>query len=734
MYGVKTIIMDGRIKKHLIALVLLLGSAQSIAAQPLWLDVAVAGNNVGDTSLQAKSLNVNPHVNSRRVSVDYNNLKSILARANTVPTDLAQKSLTNAQIDLPMPYGGLQTFNVYPSLVMAAELAVKFPQIKTYKIISVEDPTVSGTLDVGNKGFHAYLFDSGGEVFIDPVSASTQQEYYSYYKRDYASITPRVFSCGVSSILDTENLVTESKITVPKILARTSTDDFISYRIAVATTGEYSQAVKNPGSITSTQIAADALAEVITVISRINEIFGRDLAIRFELVTDNNLVVYTDPLDDLYTDPTNASLLIDENQAVLDDVLGTSAYDIGHVFSADGGGLAVLGAACLDSYKAQGESGHPNPVGDPFYIDIVAHELGHQLGANHSFNGMTDSCSGNRNRATAYEPGSGSTIMAYSGICGGENTSIFSNASFHAGSIVEIINYTRLDDGSSCSLAIAGQLAPTVNAGQDFTIPGGTAFTLSGSSTGSNSTYQWDQMDTGTATNATTHGSDNGSNALFRSYAPVASAERTLPTLATLLGTNSDPLAAKAETLPTENRTLNFRLTARNGSGGVGEDDMQVVVDGNAGPFELLQPTTNVVLDSGLPQSIQWNAACTNAAPVNCASVDILLTTDNGQTYTALASSVPNSGIASVTLPSINTTTARIKLMCSDNIFFDISNVDFEINNSTGGSLPETLIGGSYNCGTAKIVEDKPSSGGVLSEYYLLVLLTVSLFRLARKK
>ncbi|MDH3342563.1 MAG: M12 family metallo-peptidase [Gammaproteobacteria bacterium] len=732
--------MDVHIKKHLTLLALLLLPHTSMA-QPLWTDISVVKNTVNSStvSVQAKAL-PNPHVNARRVSVDYAQLKSTLAAAHVADNGVAQKQLSPPQIELPMPYGGLQTFNVLESSIIDAELAAKYPQIKTYKVVAVSDPTVTGVLDTGDKGFHAYLNTTDGDVFIDPVAVSTQQEYYSYYKRDYVSTAPREFSCGLKQKSIAQSPVAEFQNKAFVTAARTTDTDFISYRLAVATTGEFSNSpdIKQPSSTTTAQIKADALSVIVTQVARINLIVERDLAIRFILVANNDQIIFTDAANDPYTDPTDGSLMLEENQATLDDnnFMGAANYDIGHVLGLEGGGLAILGAACFEGYKGQGESGHPYPVGDPFYIDIVAHELGHQLGANHSFNGTTASCgSGNRNAATAYEPGSGTTIMAYSGICGAENTAGLGDATFHAGSIAEILDYTRNSDGNTCSTPEAGSVAPVVDAGPDYTIPGGTAFTLTGSATDTEVlNYQWDQMDVGKATNSSTFGTDLGSNPLFRSFEPLTSAERTLPQRLTLFGINPDNYAVKAETLPIENRTLNFRLTARDNSGGVGEDDMQVTVNGKAGPFKILQPNTNVILNSGLPQSIQWNAACTNAAPVNCANVDILLTKDNGQSYTTLLASTPNSGIASVTLPAGNTSSARIKIACPDNIFFDISDVDFEIN-SAGGSLPTALIGGSYDCGTATI--PAPSSGGgggVINYHWLLMLLITPLLRCSRSK
>ncbi len=701
--------MDDYIKRYLAILALFMVVPQSSMAQLLWSDVAVADKNasaMSAVSVQAKTLNSNPHIKSRRVSVDYTQLKSTLAVANASSTGTAQKQSNAQQIDLPMPYGGLQTFNVSSSSVMAPELAAKYPQIKTYKVVATNDPTVTGVLDTGSKGFHAYLHTAEGEVFIDPASVSTQQEYYSYYKHDYANIAPREFSCGVKPKSETESPVAEFKNAELVAAARTS-GNMISYRIAVAATTEYSQAVKDPSSVMQAQIKADVLAEIVTAITRVNQVYERDLAIRLILIANNDQIIFTDadPGPDPYSNPANASLLLDENQATLDNViyLGANNYDIGHVFSTEGGGLAGLGVACMSGYKARGETGHPNPVGDPFYIDFVAHELGHQLGAEHSFNGTTDSCGYNRNAATAFEPGSGSTIMGYAGICGAESTSLYSVAAFHSGSIAEIVDYTRLGSGNTCPASINEQQAPSADAKLDYTIPGGTAFTLTGLATDPENdvmTYQWDQMDAGTSTTASTHGTDNGSNALFRSFEPVATAERTFPQLATLLGNNPDALADKAETLPTENRTLNFRFTARDGNGGVDEDDMQVIVDGDAGPFEVRQPNTNVILTSLSPQLIEWNTACTDIAPVNCANVDILLSTDGGQNFTSVAGgTTPNDGNQLVVLPSGNTTTARIKIACADNIFFDISNVDFEINDATGGSLAAT--GATSDCGTA---------------------------------
>ncbi|MDT8451818.1 MAG: M12 family metallo-peptidase [Gammaproteobacteria bacterium] len=722
--------MNGRTNKYLIALALLMLLPQPLLAESLWSDVPDADENPSAAAASAVSISAaqpDPHKNSRRVSVRYDQLKTALANAETLPTGQLAKSPATVQFDLPMPDGDLQTFNVYESSVMAAELAARYPQIKTYKAIAVSDAGIRGVLNLGPNGFRGYLFTPGGEVFIDPVPDSDQQ-YYSYYKHNYVSTASREFSCGVKTESDTQSPVEEFKTTELVTAARTSTGDKISYRIAVAATGEYSQKVGGG-------IVANTLAEINTAISRINEIYERDLAIKLILVDNNDRIIYTDASGDPYNAPTNASLLLEENQTNLDKVLGSSAYDIGHVLSTSGGGLAGLGVACRPDYKARGASGDTDPSRDPFYIDILAHEIGHQLGANHSFNGTTESCANNRNAATAFEPGSGSTIMAYAGICGVEDVRQNSDVTFHAGSIAEIVNYTRIGLGKSCADPITGSNAPLANAGLDYAIPGGTAFVLTGSATDPENdlmTFQWDQMDTGDATDDTTYGTDLGNNALFRSFKPVATPVRIFPQLTTQLSNTPD----KAETLPIENRILNFRFTARDGNGGVDEDDMQIAVNANTGPFKVLQPNTSVTLNSAQLQSIQWNAACSEQLPVSCANVDILLSTDGGTIFSSLVGGTTfNDGVEIVSLPNSITNNARIKIACTNNIFFDISDVDFAIGAIGGGSLPTDIIGGSYDCGTATIIPSPPPSsggGGTLNVYWLLLLLFTPLLRFAR--
>lgn len=658
--------------------------------------------------------------------------------------DAAPREFTashGAILSLPMPDGSFQRFEVMESPIMAPALAARYPRIRTYRGVGIDDPSATARLDMTPRGFHAMVTGASGTVFIDPEAGG---DYYrSFNKRDYGRAVARGegerMVCQVQDTGDHAHEYHERRETV---LARTGSQ-LRTYRLAVAATGEYT--AFHGGTVSNT------LAAIVTAINRVNQIYGRDLAIGFVLVADNDAVIYTDAASDPY-DNTDASVIMAQNQVNLDTVIGTANYDIGHVFSTGSGGLAGLGAACNDGFKAAGTTGLAHPVGDPFYIDYVAHEIGHQLGARHTFNGTTSNCvAPNRSAATAYEPGSGSTIMAYAGLCGDEDLQSNTDATFHAGSIEEILAY--IATGGSCySVSATGNNPPDVDAGPDYTIPCGTAFVLNGSATdpdvGDSLTFQWDQMDAGTATDSTTYGTDLGDNALFRSFLPRENTYRHFPRLINQLANRSD----KAEALPTTSRTVNFRLTVRDGNKGVAEDDMQVVVDNNAGPFTItsLSPAS-ATYNAFDAVTITWDVAESDAAAVNCAFVNIeLLTFNAGKTSYCthtLATNTANDGSQQITIPALANANARFRVMCRDNIFYDITDSDLTINAATaastncvsvdaiGGESADTARtiscransgGGSVGDGSSDGGDDGGGGGGALTPWWL-VLLTLSL-------
>jgi hypothetical protein len=448
----------------------------------------------------------------------------------------------------------------------------------------------------------------------------------------------------------------------------------------VAATGEYT--AFHGGTV------GGALAAISTTINRVNGIYERELSIRMTLVGNNNQIIFTNAGTDSYTN-NDGSMMLGQNQTTLDTIIGPANYDIGHVFSTGGGGIATLEGPCNDGFKARGVTGSSNPVGDPFDVDFVAHEIGHQFGAGHTFNANGQlNCSGNRDNTSAYEPAGGTTIMAYAGICGSQNIQPNSNDHFHAISFDEIMAFvtdTSPGGGGVCAqTAATGNTAPTVEAGPSYTIPKQTPFTLTGSANdpGDSLTYHWEQFNLGPAwTDFSAGGLPNVDSPgmavpIFRSYSPTPNNSRTFPALANVLdGTYKN----KGESLPNIGRTLTFRLTARDNKGGVASDAMNVVVNSAAGPFRVTAPTGTVVWSPGATQNVTWNPANTTGAPVNCPNVNILLSVNGGSSFTTLLAGTPNDGSQNIAVPASFSSNAYIKVQCANNIFFDVSKANLTI-------------------------------------------------------
>lgn len=611
--------------------------------------------------------------------LDESSMKSVLT---TVPTALATATVPAASVTVPLPNGEIIELFVEESSIMEAALAAQFPTIKTFAAYRAGGAAMVGRLDFTEQGFHAMFSTEQGLVFVDPRTDSAGgRTYISYFKHDYnpADKDPRDMIRHPPINLGADNLPAplSAHHGVDQLAAR-SGSQLTTYRLALAATGEYT--AFHGGTI------GGALSAMTTTMNRVNFIYQRDLSIRMVLVGNNSSIIYTDAATDPYSN-NNAGALLTENQSNLNAVIGSANYDIGHVFGTGGGGLAALRVPCGSS-KARGETGSSNPVGDPFDIDYVAHEMGHQFGGNHTFNGTTDNCGGgNRNGGTAWEPGSGTTIMAYAGICGAEDLQANSDSLFHAGSINEIIAFTTSGGGQLCGTRTAtGNTAPVANAGADYTIPANTPFVLTGSASdvnpGNTLTFSWDEIDIGNPSSSPATMVDDGTRPLFRSFVPSASPVRYFPKLSSLLANTSDI----GERLPTTTRNLHFRLTARDQNGGVHDDDVTVAVTAAAGPFAVTAPNGGNVLSS--TTTVTWSVANTTSAPVSCANVTISLSTDGGNSFpTTLLASAPNNGSAAVVFPGGSSSTARVKVQCANNIFFDISNANFSYT-STAPTAP----------------------------------------------
>jgi hypothetical protein len=348
-----------------------------------------------------------------------------------------------------------------------------------------------------------------------------------------------------------------------------------------------------------------------------------------------------------------------------------------------------------------------------FSIDsnLLAHEFGHQFNARHTFNSTSNLCgsAGQRNSATAYEPGSGSTLMAYPGICSPENLQNNSDPYFHGASFDQIVSYS-VNSGTCATAVSTGNNPPVVNAGPDYTIPVNTPFALTATASdpdGDALTYGWEEFDLGSASPPL---GDNGARPLFRSFTATTNPTRLFPKLTSILS----GATSTGESMPITTRALNFRVTARDnraGGSGVNSDTMQVSVTAASGPFLITSPNSSLSWTAGSFQSLSWDTANTSSPPVSCSSVKISLSTDGGATFpVTIAASTPNDGSHSFTVPNTITSSARIKVEALSNIFFDISNANFSITAGCPTSISSTSL--SFAAAGASSTFDVTAAGG----------------------
>ncbi|MFN0277528.1 MAG: reprolysin-like metallopeptidase [Pyrinomonadaceae bacterium] len=619
-------------------------------------------------------------------------------------------------LSLPMPDGSFSRFEIEHSLVVERGLLVRYPELgETYRGRGIDDRTATARFDFMPSGFHSMILSANGTVIVDPYSVGDTENYISFFKRDQPKSGK--FECEVTSDAGGFESFTKPKknldlrdflpdVSEPEVLSGTQ---LRTYRLAVAATNEYCVAVGG-------NTVAGSLAAQVVVMNRVNGVYNRDLAIHMNIIANNNLIVYAgnnmscggacNSSNDPYTNNDGFAML-DQNQNNVTSVIGSANYDIGHVFSTGGGGVATLGSPCSSSIKARGVTGLGSPLGDPFAIDYVAHEIGHQFGANHTFNSTVGNCGGNREPTAAFEPGSGITIMGYAGLCDAQDLALHSIDTFHVKSLEEIVSFSQSGGGNSCPvITSSGNILPVVTGPGNFIIPRNSAFALTASATDGNGdtlTYDWQEYDLGSAATTVPNTDADGIKPIFRPYPPTASGTRNFPALQYILNNANVPPSSYdcgrpgnpcllGELLPSVSRTMTFKVIVRDNranAGGINTNTSSLVtVNGASGPFTVTSPNTGVSYVGNSTQTVTWNVAGTSGSPVNAANVRILFSINGGSTFpTVLVASTANDGSQTVTIPNTPTTTARIKVEAVGNIFFDISNTNFTV---TAGSPTPT--------------------------------------------
>ena len=598
-------------------------------------------------------------------------------------------SLQSALISLPTPDGNEMIFKIFENPCMEAPLAAKYPMIKTYKAVSVENPAVTAKIDYTTFGFHAMVFGSNGIYFIDPYSSSNTGYYNCYYKKDYTRTSNNYTHCELDETMHASDAYLQRNGTtvinddINNLVANGARR---TYRLALACTVEYSNAVCAPNPVTK----ANVLSAMVTSMNRVNGVYEKDLSIHMNLVANNDTLIFIGT--DSYSN-NNGSQMLGQNQTVCNARIGSANYDIGHVFSTGGGGVAYLGCVCVNADKARGVTGSSSPKGDAYDIDYVAHEMGHQFGANHTFNGNTGACNGNRNASTAYEPGSGITIMGYAGICDANDIQEHSDDFFHRTSIVEIYNHIS---STSCAVVTnTGHTAPTVSTyTATYSIPYKTSFEVSANATSANGfpiNYLWEEWDLGPA------GSWSNPNIytapIFRSFVPSPSNTRIFPRWDSLI---NNVIRYKGEVLPEVARDVKLRCTVTsydpNGYGVFNAPDNNLTIKSVVTPtlFRVTSQAAATTFTGNTTQTINWDVANTTASPISCATVNIYLSIDSARTFPyLLATNTANDGTETVTIPNVftNNASARIKVKGSGNVFFDLNDGWIKINQGIAASF-----------------------------------------------
>ena len=584
-------------------------------------------------------------------------------------------------IELPNADGSLSRFVCKETSNFETKLQAKFPNVKSYSAQGIDDSTAIAKISIGSDGFHAVIFSTNQEtVYIDPYSRDDKD--YIVYKRSSLSKVDEDFKCEVET-------TTKKEFSISDFNKNANDGKLRTFRLALVCSAEYAQFHLGADQQNIPDTAADevkkeaVLSAMNTSMTRINGILEKDLSIKLVLVNDNNKIIFLDTVTDGITEG-NANSMIAEVQTICDSNIGDLNYDIGHIFSTGGSGLAGLGVVCLTGRKARGVTGIGSPVGDPYDVDYVAHEMGHQFGATHTQN---NDC--NRTDSTAVEPGSGSTIMGYAGICSPNVLSVGSATGnsddyFHTVSIAQM--WSTIETSANCALLTdTNNEAPIADAGLDYSIPKSTPFKLKGTATDedgmSRLTYNWEQLDNEAAVMPPED--TNTLGPMFRSLPSKIVPVRFMPDIATvMLGSTSTTW----EVVPSVARELNFSFLVRDnhlGGGSADRDDMKVeVVDAEA--FLVTSQSEEETFISGQTISVTWNKGTTDVAPIDCQNVNIKLSIDGGVTFPIfLKIDTPNDGAEDILVPDNATADARIMVEAADNIFYNVNTSKFNIDSST---------------------------------------------------
>ncbi|NHM06604.1 T9SS type A sorting domain-containing protein [Flavobacterium sp. CYK-4] len=603
------------------------------------------------------------------------NIDVLKAKLATAPSRTSGVE-SSVVVAFPNPQGQMQNFRIYEASVMHPELAARHSEIQSYVGLGIDDKTATIRFSTTLFGLHTMTFSGvNGTSYIDPYSKDLK--YYMVFNKSSLQST-KSHVCKVTD----EEIDIAQDLPMDASMSRASNGLFKTYRLALACTIEYAAFHVNAAGLSGGTLAqkkAAVLAAMVVTMTRVNFCFERDMAFTLVLIPNNEDIINITS-DSLDNNNTN-NVLLGQNQTFIDGIIGDANYDIGHIATTGGGGVATPQSPCNSGSKARGVTGLDSPVGDQYDIDFVAHEMGHQYGCSHTFNGDGGNCGGgNRVQASAFEPGSGTTIMAYAGICAPQDVQQHSDAYYHARSLIQMISF--VNGAGNCGVITPnGNSAPVVDAGLNYTIPNGTPFVLTGAATDADNdslTYCWEQYNAGSTTGNPSPTITTAPN--FRSFNPTASTKRYFPSLETLTSATG---TSTWEVLPTVARTMVFSLVVRDNRsplGGQTQRGTMNITFASVGPFKVTSQAATEAWAQNSSQTVTWDVAGTDGNGINVSQVNIKLSTDGGLTYPyTLATNTANDGSEVITAPDLVATNCRVMVESVGNVFFAINSKPFYV-------------------------------------------------------
>lgn len=612
------------------------------------------------------------------LELDYSRIEALLYQSPQ--ENLTKNKISKNIIKLPFHDGSFKEFYIVESSVMQAKLQAKYPHLRSYKGYCKSDPGINVRLNINGRNLHAAIHGTAGVHYIDEVNG----KYIAY---DVHSVTydmdPNIPLCGVQD--EHQNLGAHEDL-VTRNITSGETISFRTYRLAISCTGEYGSW---KGSVER------VLEDMVTGVNRMNQIFENELSMRLILVNDNDKILFFDRDTDPYTNTANGGAMISVNTATINNRIGSNAYDLGHVYSTscNVGGIAALSSMCT-AIKGNGCTCHYRNDIDYMAAHVTSHEIGHQMSAQHTFN----FCRGdNESLGNGFEPGSGSTIMSYGGLCGNNNVVPVGDDYYHNASLGQIYNHLR-DGGTADGCAMKEEtdnFAPEISLDypNKFSIPTKTYFVLKGSATDANNdplTYVWEQMNAGPRSAL---GSPMGNAPNFRSFPPSPNPERFFVQPKYILAGVGD----KNEVLPRESKTMEFNFVVRDNHMGGGTAVWEgirfdVVPDADGKEFKITNFDAPKEIFPGMTDTIKWEVAHTAKSPINCSTVDLYYYAGGSSDFSTdkwilLKKDLPNTGSAEFQFPNVVQSKVRLILKASNSIFFTINKRNLEIQEPSDPTL-----------------------------------------------